>query len=280
MKQRRLTKEEKSELIKLYLTGNYTGKMLSEVFPIQTSSINKLLRRYGHKSKTQSELKRKYSIREDFFDNIDSEEKAYILGFLYADGCNSTEQNAVKLSLIEDDKEILEKISSIIQPDKPLYCKTLKKELSGSFINRKNQYSLVITNKRISNRLVELGCIKAKTNKITFPNRYSLPKILHNHFIRGYFDGDGHVSKGKHKKFSIIGTVVFLEEIQNILINELNFKKIKIHNINKNKNVNIGDLTYGGIFQCITFRDWLYKDATIYLKRKKEVFNSYVCNTK
>ena len=68
------------------------------------------MRRNGYKAKSQSELQRKYNIDETFFDVIDTEEKAYFLGLLYADGCNATNRNAVILSLKEDDKEILEKI--------------------------------------------------------------------------------------------------------------------------------------------------------------------------
>ena len=59
--------------------------------------------------KTQSELKRKYPIDETFFDIINTQEKAYTLGLLYADGYNNTDRNSVNLSLKESDKEILEK---------------------------------------------------------------------------------------------------------------------------------------------------------------------------
>ena len=50
-------------------------------------------------------------INKNFFNKIDTEEKAYFLGFLYADGYNNTDRNSVALSLKEDDKEILEKYS-------------------------------------------------------------------------------------------------------------------------------------------------------------------------
>lgn len=31
---------------------------------------------------------KKYTVNENYFQSLDSPEKAYILGFLYADGCN------------------------------------------------------------------------------------------------------------------------------------------------------------------------------------------------
>ena len=122
MKQRRLTHKEKTELFAKYETGKYTGADLAKEYPITLTAINGLLRRNGYKSKSQSELQRKYSINENFFDVIDTEEKAYFLGFLYADGCNATNRNAVILSLKEDDRDILEKLNSLLQPQKPLGC--------------------------------------------------------------------------------------------------------------------------------------------------------------
>ena len=128
MKQRRLTHKEKTELFTKYETGKYTGVYLAEYYNISSVAVNALLRRHGYKAKSQSELQRKYNIDETFFDVIDTEEKAYFLGFLYADGYNNTDRNSVNLSLKEDDKEILEKLNNLLQPNKPL-----------QFVNTSNQ---------------------------------------------------------------------------------------------------------------------------------------------
>ena len=120
MKQRRLSHREKTELFAKYETGKFTAVDLAKEYPISSTAINGLLRRHGYKAKSQSELKRKYNIDETFFDVIDTEEKAYFLGFLYADGYNNTDRNSVALSLNEDDKEILEKFNNLLQSNKPL----------------------------------------------------------------------------------------------------------------------------------------------------------------
>ena len=120
IKQRRLNHQEKSDLFMMYETGNYTAVELSQLFPITNVAISALLKRNGYQAKSQSELQRKYPIQEIFFDDINTEEKAYILGLLYADGWNQTERNSVSLSLKEADKEILDKVTSLIQPTKPL----------------------------------------------------------------------------------------------------------------------------------------------------------------
>lgn len=272
-KQRRLTHQEKSELFKMYETGKYTGKQLSGIFPVSDVAINALLRRNGYQAKSQSELQRKYSVVEDFFDNIDTQEKAYILGLLYADGCNQTERNSIILGLKETDKEILDKITKLIQPSKPLQHVIT---INNSFENSQNQYRLVIQNKHISQRLVELGCGKAKTHNLVFPTEEQVPKHLQRHFVRGYFDGDGSVSGDKQKQFNLVGTINFLLPLQQILMGELGFSKTKLDQRYKGRNNKIRSLRYCGINQCITFRDWLYKDANIYMERKKEAFESYV----
>lgn len=276
MKQRRLTHKEKSELFAKYETGKYTGADLAKEYPISCTAINALLRRNDYKVKSQSELQRKYPIKEDFFDAIDNEEKAYILGLLYADGCNHTKRNSVILSLKEDDKEILDKITAIIQPTKPLQCIDLsKRKKTKGFENSQNQYKLVIANKHISERLVELGCGKAKTHTLTFPTEEQVPKYLIRHFIRGYFDGDGGVSDGKRCKVNIIGTIDFIKKIQIILFNELSFSPTKLTDRWKERETNIRSLGIAGRKQCISFRDWLYNDATIFIERKKKIFDSY-----
>ena len=273
-KQRRLSHSEKSQLFEMYETGNYSGNQLTNYFPVSQVAINNLLRRNGYDAKSASELKRKYPIQEDFFDKIDTQEKAYILGLLYADGWNQTDRNVVGIGLKESDKEILDKITSLIQPTKPLgYYK--KNKLKRGFENSQNEYRLVIANKRISERLVELGCGKAKTHNLTFPTEEQVPSCLIRHFVRGYFDGDGSVSGDKQKQFNLVGTINFLLPLQQILIEELGFSKTKLDQRYKERDNEIRSLRYCGINQCITFRDWLYKDATIYLERKYDIFHSY-----
>ena len=271
-KQRRLSHQEKIELFRMHETGNYSGNQLTNYFPISQVAINNLLRRNGYDAKSASELKRKYPIQEDFFDVIDTEEKAYILGLLYADGYNNTGRNSVSLGLKETDREVLDKITALMQPTKPLqYINTQ----NNGFKNSQNQYRLIIANKHISQRLVELGCGKAKTHNLTFPTEEQVPSHLIRHFVRGYFDGDGSVSGDKQKQFCFVGTIDFLLPLQQILVKELNFSKTKLDRRHKDIDNNIRSLRYCGVNQCITFRDWLYKDATICMERKKNIFDTY-----
>lgn len=272
---KKLTEDEKVIIENLYREDNQSFKSIGRVIGRDYRTIKTYLESLGLQTKYQSVLQRKYLVKEDFFDNIDSEEKAYVLGFIYADGCNSIERNAVIINLKETDKDILLKITTLVQPTKPLmYIDTSKQIKKEGYENSKNQYRMVIQNKHISQRLIELGCGKAKTHNLVFPTGTQVPKYLQRHFIRGYFDGDGSVSGDKQKQFNLVGTINFLLPLQQILIEELGFSKTKLDQRHKERDNEIRALRYCGINQCIKFRDWLYKDATIYLERKKELFYS------
>ena len=253
MKQRRLTHKEKTELFTKYESGKYTGADLAKEYPISLTAINGLLRRNGYKSKSQSELQRKYPIKENFFDVINTEEKAYFLGLLYADGCNATNRNTVILSLKEDDKEILEKLNSLLQPKKPL----------GH--TKSGQTTLLISNKHISQRLTELGCHRAKTYSLMFPSEEQVPKYLVRHFVRGYFDGDGWVGE---KAISIVSTLNFCNSLAEILNQELNVNSyIRTRHPERKNNIRMLELSKKAARK---FLIWIYKDSNIHLQRKHD----------
>lgn len=260
MKQRRLTHNEKTELFIKYKTGEYTAVDLAKKFPITSTAILGLLKRQRFKIKSQSELQRKYAIVENYFDEIDTQEKAYILGLLYADGCNYMLRNAVTLALKESDINILKKITGLIQPQKPIrFIKKEKKEWS-------NIYQITIQNKHISQRLAELGCMNAKTFKIKFPEW--LNNDLTPHFVRGYFDGDGWVGKAS---ICIVSTLNFCNSLSKIIKEKLNINTYIRARCPERKN-NIRMLEISGGKQTRKFLKWMYKDATIFIERKYNKF--------
>ena len=271
MKQRRLTHQEKSELFAKYETGKYTSVDLAKEYPVSSTAISALLKRHGYKSKTQSELQRKYEVNESFFDVIDTEEKAYFLGFLYADGYNNTDRNSVNLALKESDKDILIRLNNLIQPNKPLQYVEFIKETRG-YKNSSNQYRLVIANKHISMKLAEFGCVKNKTHKLTFPLESQLPKNIQCHFIRGYFDGDGCIS---NRVISMVGRECFLNSIQEIFINELGLTKTKFDKRHKKRDNDITSIRYCGSGNINKIMRWMYDGASIYLERKLIKLKSY-----
>lgn len=273
MKQRRLSEIEKVELVTMWNSNQYGIKELSIYFNISNTSIIGLLNRRGFKMKSQSERQRKYSINENFFDTIDTSEKSYFLGILYADGYNNTIRYTVNLALKESDKEILDKLSALIQPSKPLqFINTKKQRERKGFENSQNQYRLVIANKHISNKLAELGCGKAKTFTIQFPSTDQVPLHLQRHFLRGYFDGDGHIGITKSKgRIDIVGTKLMCDSISELLKSELNINTYHRQRYPE-KNNNIWSVAISGNNQIKLFCEYIYKESSLHMDRKYQKY--------
>ena len=204
----------------------------------------------------------KYRINNNFFENINTEKKAYWLGFIMADGCG-TYSPRIRLRMVtaEQDKLHLKKFLLDTKGTQKIYYNKCN-----------NSYNLDISSKKMVDDLVKLGVIPRKT----FKEKVSpINKILLRHFIRGYFDGDGCFSTYQRKDrnmfatcFSIsCGSISCLESIQNILVKNLKINKTKIRKANA-----IYELIYGGNKQTIKIMGWLYQDANIFLERK---FNKY-----
>lgn len=257
MKQNRLTKDQKEELFELYKTFEYSYKELAQKFNKSVSSISCLLTREGLKGKFENNHSRKYAINQYYFDIIDTEEKAYFLGFLYADGCNHKNNTKVSMFLKEEDKNILIKLNNLLQPSKPL---TYRKREIGT-----PQWGIQISNKRISDKLSELGCIPNKTFNLNFPNENQIPNNLIIHFIRGYFDGDGWLGK---KDISITSCITFCSQLSMFLYKTYNIEtKYKI----KNKVIEL----YFSRKDVKLFLNLLYKNSNIYLERKYQRYLEY-----
>lgn len=279
----KLTDYQKIEIVKKYLTGDYTCVYLAKEYGVVSSSIRMILLRRNIKiNNNQSELQRKYTLNQHYFDIINTEEKAYFLGLLYADGCNMENRNSIKICLQEQDKEILDKFNKALESNNSL--KFIKKTKES----HQNQYSLEVVNKHMSKKLAELGCVQAKSLILKFPTEEQVPNYLIRHFIRGYFDGDGSISFYKDERkcnsyrltINIVGTKYFLEKQYEIIKKELNINCCFRARFPERNNSTTGLYISGGK-QCRKFMNWLYEDATIWINRKwnkfkeaKDYFNS------
>jgi len=260
----KLTEEHIDEIIIMYKTGKYNYKQIANHFNRHLSSIAKLLNKRGFIAKSQSELQRKYKVDESFFDEIDTEDKAYFLGLLYADGCNNVNNYEITLCLEYSDLHIIKSFLKSIKSGHPIVKFS---RLTNGVI--KEYCRISIGSKRLSLSLENLGCMQTKTFKIEVPTL--LPCNLINHFFRGYFDGDGCFGINKKIKSNMLIHITsnkfFLLQLQELLVRFIGLNKTKILQ-SANKNPKIGVLCYGGRNNCIKIRDWMYNDATIFLKRK------------
>src|SRR5690606_11965662 len=123
-------------------------------------------------------MKRKYNVNDDFFDLIDTEEKAYWLGFLSADGC-ITRGNILKVRLAKYDENHLSKFLKSLKSDNKIY-------------RDKNSVEIQISSQKLCDDLTRIGITRNKSLTIKPIN---LPTEIYRHYWRGIFDGDGSICK-------------------------------------------------------------------------------------
>ena len=242
-----------NKIIDLYKEG-YSGIKIAEILNLKSRTVYRLIKKSGI-TRSNSINSRKYYVDHNFFETIDTEEKAYWLGFLMADGSVSEKTNKISLALHTSDKGHIEK-----------FLKDLKSNYKiKDYLNNFNSpYSrVIISSSKIKEDLIRLGCVPNKSGVLKFP---VLNNDLKSHFIRGYFDGDGSISiSGKQFKFRVCGTYEFLKEI---LIN-IGFKNklLKRWPLRNNNNY---DIDIGGNIQVLSICNYLYENSTLFLDRKFE----------
>lgn len=255
------SKEDVDKMYGIYSNGK-TLDYVASIYNIDPTEVSLLFKKYNYPVRDYSHAYRKYTINENYFDKIDTQGKAYFLGLLFADGSNNTKTNQITISLQESDKHILEAFKTELGSNAPLkFIECSKKKDTYS-----NQYRFSVGNKHLSETLERLGMVVNKSLKLEFPNY--LEDNLISHFIRGYFDGDGHVS-GKYYITNIVSTDSFCKSIQDIL-RPLNIES-KIYNT-VNPETSTRTLRINKKIYCAKFLDYIYQDAKFYLIRKYNVY--------
>ena len=222
---------------------------------------------------SQKKMVRKYNLNENYFDNIDTSNKAYIMGFLHSDGSNNINKSTISLSLQEEDREILEQIRNEIGSEKPLeYLDYTNKHDFG--YTYKNQYRLIMFSSHMCNELNNKGITPNKSLTIGFPNW--LTQDLISHYVRGVFDGDGSIyqafrnENNKPITVTITATESFCEELKLLCKKIININAC-IYDASCHNGIT-KVFTLSGRNVCKKFLDWIYCDADLYLQRK---FNRY-----
>ena len=162
---------------------------LGKLYGCDPTTIKNILKAYKVSGRTLSEARRNYlnyTINENIFENIDTPDKAYWLGVMYADGYISKAQytNKFGISVAEKDKEWLEKFKEFLG-----YNGEISQYLTGktAYVPGLSYVRLLIGNNKIVQDLEKFGVVEHKTKQIN-----SLPDIKFlDDFIRGYIDGDG-----------------------------------------------------------------------------------------
>lgn len=241
-----------------YLKNNYQDKSYKEIGEYlgrKEQAIRSKLHYLGLKKDI-------YHCNYDYFEIIDTEDKAYWLGFIYADGNINKAKNTLTINLQGRDNGHLAKLNKCIEGNYSVKVFDAKK--NGQTYK---MCQILVYSTKLASDLINKGVVPNKTNKITFPD---LPNHLIRHFVRGYFDGDGSICERKHKKMTsdlscsfTCGNVAFLESLRAILFQN-NIKSYLV----KDKRGEKFSLSLAGLQNPDIFLHYIYDDASIYLDRK------------
>ena len=239
--------------------NNESSEKIAKDYKMNGTTVCRILKRNGIKIRPGKENKRKLDLEINWFKNIDTEVKAYYLGFLYADGNVSKRENSFKIEIHKKDIEILYDLSKKLYPTED--------PVNRIKYDRSEYVYLNVCGIDMMADLIGHGCVPAKTFIVSMP---VLKPELMRHFIRGVLDGDGGISFGKdgRVKVYITGCSTFLNQIKDYIYSECGVDwplypitgKESESLFTSNKNT------------VITLLNWLYDGSSIYLQRKYDLY--------
>lgn len=250
----------KESLIDLVNAGK-TVKEIAAVYKVCPSSIGRAMRKMDITYNLQV---RKIDKDHNFFETIDTEIKAYLLGFLIADGC-VYDNTRFGIMITKDDEEIVTLLKNNISPDS--FVKNLQNTKGAK--NRRPQVLIRINSEKLVSDLAKYGVVPRKTYKpIKLPN---ISDELIWHVIRGIFDGDGCITLGGRKKnlrrVNITnGNPAIIYSIRDFLLS----KGIKCSTSDRGSCFSLNVDSQEHVFN---FGTNIYKNSNFYLKRKFTKFD-------
>lgn len=259
--------EELYQRLELLYSNDLTCKEISTRLLVAENSITKMLRKRNVQIRTWSENNRRYSLNEHYFDVIDTPNKAYLLGLLYADGCNHEAHYSITLNLQEEDRAVVEFMKKELEYEGPIHIR----KLHDTNEKYKNQCVLCVNSMALSNRLKELGVVNAKSLILTFPEW--LNEQLYSYFIAGYFDGDGCISYDEKRQkcsTSIVSTMEFCNKLSQIFSN-IGCKHHIAHPKQCNSN-NTYVLRTCGNKSSLLLLDYIYNNNGFHMDRKYQKY--------
>lgn len=255
--------EEENKILDLYVKQIKSLSYIAKQFNVDSSVIKRLLIKYNIEIRNNNTYKKK-KLNENYFHKIDSFDKAYWLGFIYADGYITNTTFGIKLK--STDIKHLHKLKNCLESEHKIGIGNNESETYG---NCEYCY-LCINNKQLVQDLLSQGVFYNKSKILKPP---SIDSKFIPAFIRGYFDGDGSVyeySKTHEGSISFVGTKELLE----FILENLKTCCSTNTNIYKYKNKDIYEIKIGGSNNFSNIYKYLYSDDSMYLDRKKQKYEN------
>ena len=196
----------------------------------------------------------RWQTNRDYFAEIDTPAKAYILGFVIADGHLS--KKGLEIMVKESDADLLSAIAAETGCDAPL--RTMTNSYDGSRMKRIALYGV-----KIVSDLNKLGVFHDKSTTATYP---AIDPALESHLVRGIWDGDGYIGP---RMFELIGTSALLDGVVAAVQRHTDcLLRRRMSGRNRAYHYAYGSRRDGPALK------WMYSGATLALPRKQEKASS------
>lgn len=232
----------------MYLSGLSAYK-ISEKTGVNKSLIYYYLNKMQI-TRSNKENSRKYFVDDNYFEEIDTQEKAYWLGYLFADGyVNSS--NGKKVGVTSKDIEHVKILRDDLGATYPVNVYEAHTSYGDSVYGR-----LLVSSDKMYDDLIALGCVEKKS-KILMPPEIDLE--MERHFLRGFYDGDGSIKRHKLSKtgyiLSLLSTKEMIDWTYERIGGSVRYQESK-------------DIWYLDTTITMERLDYLYDNATRCLQRK------------
>lgn len=264
MKQK-LTQEQVDQAVQMYSVDKMGTVEIGRRLNVSWLTIANRLKERGIKLTPA-----RYKLNDDYFSKIDTEQKAYFLGLLYADGNLHRTKYITTLVLSEQDRCLVEVFREQLGTKKPIYS-VKGRRIAGTDYIGKPAVKLEISSQQIHSDLISHGCSPAKSLTLKFPS--TVPEDLMRHFVRGYFDGDGCIYNSQGRiMINIVGSQSFCTGMTEFLNKRLDIATIV-------KSERRGQSYYFSIFRIadvLKFCLYIYDRSEVKFERKYQKYIDYL----
>ena len=257
----------KQEIIKFYQSKPMSLKEVERQFELSSPTVIKILKDIPKYPKAKINNP---NLIEDFFKEINTEEKAYFLGLIISDGNvfkdeTSGRQASISITLDLNDEYMLNAFKTAVQANT-----SIGKDGRGCG-------TIAVRSNLMAQDLAQYGVVPRKSYITYLPT--NIQKQYMPHLIRGILDGDGHIQAKLNKdnrflhSISFCGSHKLMEDISNYCSEILSLKvKPQVYDYQDRE---LSEIKLQNIDDMKLFGDWIYNNATIYLKRKYETYLSF-----
>lgn len=184
-----------------FIKENYNKMTANEIGRSLNRTANSIMAK-AKRLKLPSKMR---TFNKDYFKNINTPEKAYWIGFIYADGYiidNPKNRNyEFSMELKREDKYVLEHLNNCLGGCFKVTDKTSKEKYIKNYLTPPSKSSIIRTySKDFVKDLETAGIVQNKTNSDIYP---IVQNNLFYDFLRGYIDGDGSITLYENKKVNI-----------------------------------------------------------------------------